>query len=212
MEIKNITNPANEVMLKRASIRKYDASAKISRDEMKNILNDAMTAPSSLNLQPWRFVVVDTAEGKEKIKPYMMFNEQQWQTSSAIIAVFGDLQCVTNAEKIYSSAVEHKLIPQQKKEAMVERIKVYTSSYTPDKLINSIMLDCGFVTMQIMLSARNYGYDTNPIGGYAREEFAKAVGMNTERYIPVILLSIGKADEERHDSIRFSVDEVTEFK
>lgn len=212
MEIKNITNPANEVMLKRASIRKYDTSVKISREEMKNILKDAMTAPSSLNLQPWRFVVVDTTEGKEKIKPYMMFNELQWKTSSAIIAVFGDMQCASYTEKIYSSAVEHNLLPQQKKDAMVEMIKTYTSSYTQERLNYSIMLDCGFAAMQIMLSAKNYGYDTNPIGGYAREEFTKAVGMDSKRYLPVILLSIGKADEERHDSIRFSVDEITEFK
>ncbi|HCO68215.1 MAG TPA: nitroreductase family protein [Dysgonomonas sp.] len=212
MEIKNIVNPANEVMLKRSTIRKYDTSVKISREEMKNILKDAMTAPSSLNLQPWRFVVIDTTEGKEKIKPYMMFNELQWQTCSAIIAVFGDLQCFSNTEKIYSSAVEHNLLPQQKKDAMVEMITNYSASYTPERLSNAIMLDCGFVAMQIMLSAKNYGYDTNPIGGYVRDEFAKAVGMDTKRYLPVILLSIGKADEEAHDSIRFSVDEVTEFK
>lgn len=212
MEIKSIVNPTNEVMLKRSSIRKYDSSVKIPREEMKNILKDAMTAPSSLNLQPWRFVVVDSTEGKEKIKPYMMFNELQWQTSAAIIAVFGDLQCASNAEKLYSSAVEHKLLPQQKKEAMVEMINTYVSSYTIDRLSNSIMLDCGFVAMQIMLSAKNYGYDTNPIGGYVRDEFTKAVGLDTNRYLPVILLSIGKADEEAHASVRFSVDEVTEFK
>lgn len=212
MEIKSIVNPANEVMLKRTSIRKYDSSVKISRDEIKSILKDAMTAPSSLNLQPWRFVVIDSTDCKEKIKPYMMFNELQWSTSSAIIAVFGDLQCASNTDKIYSAAVEHNIISEQKKEAIAGMIDKYVLSYTPERLSNAVMLDCGFVTMQIMISAKNYGYDTNPIGGYARQEFTEALGLDSKRYLPVILLSIGKADEEPQPSIRFSVDDVTEFR
>jgi len=212
MQIKRVINPANDVMAERSSIRNYNTSVKISREEMADILQDAMTAPSSLNLQPWKFVVIDSEEGKEKIKPYMMFNELQWATSSAIIAVFGDLQCGDNAEKIYASAVQNNIMPEDKKVSMVNMINSYTSSYTPDRLSNSIMLDCGFVTMQIMLSAKNYGYDTNPIGGYMREELSTALGMDTRRYLPVILLSIGKADENPHDSIRFSVDEVTEWR
>lgn len=212
MEVKNIINPANQIMLERTSIRKYDKSVKISKEEMSNILQDAMTAPSSLNLQPWRFVVVDSDEGKELIKPYMMFNLQQWETSSAIIAIFADMDNGETADKIYSAAVDKGIMPEEHKDKMIGMIQAYTSTYTPERISNSIMLDCGFVIMQIMISAKNYGYDTNPIGGYMKEELSKALGMDTQRYLPVLLLSIGKADEDRHDSIRYSVSDITQWK
>jgi len=54
-------------ILNRKSIRLYDENVKISREEMNQILTEAMLAPSSRNQQPWRFVVVDTKLGKERL-------------------------------------------------------------------------------------------------------------------------------------------------
>lgn len=179
---------------------------------MRDILQDAMTAPSSFNLQPWRFVVIDSNEGRELIKPFMMFNQLQAETAPAIIAVFGDMDNVANAEQILSANVEHSLMTTEYKEKMLSIITSYKASFTEDQIKNSVFLDCGFVTMQLMLSAKNYGYDTNPIGGYMKKELTEALGLDTKRYIPVVLLSIGKAEEESHDSIRFSVDEITQWK
>jgi nitroreductase len=212
MQIKNIANKANRALLERASIRKYDTSVKISRDEMSNILQDAMTAPSSLNLQPWRFFVFDTPEGKETIKPFMMFNQQQWETSSAIIAVYGDMECASYTDPILSAGVENNLITPEYKDKMSEMIAGFHTSFTEERLRNSVLIDCGFVTMQLMLSAKAYGYDTNPIGGFMRKELTEALNLDAKRYIPIILISIGKAAEARNDSIRFSVDEITQWK
>jgi len=212
MEIKRVINPANQILLDRTSIRKYNPTVKISREEMSDILQDAMTAPSSLNLQPWRFVVIDSEEGKNLIKPYMLFNHQQWETSSAIIAVFGDLKNPATAEKIYHAAVDKGIMLEEYMEKMLEMIHSYTSAYTTDHMCNTVMLDCGFVTMQIMLAAKGYGYDTNPIGGFMKKELTEALGMDKERYFPVILISIGKAAEKAKDSIRYSASEITQWK
>lgn len=212
MQIKNIANKTNRALLERASIRKYDTSVKISRDEMSNILQDAMTAPSSLNLQPWRFFVFDTPEGKETIRPFMMFNQQQWETSSAIIAVYGDMECASYTDPILSAGVENNLITPEYKDKMSEMIAGFHTSFTEERLRNSVLIDCGFVTMQLMLSAKAYGYDTNPIGGFMRKELTEALDLDAKRYIPIILISIGKAAEARNDSIRFSVDEITQWK
>ena len=211
MEIKKIINPANKLMNSRRSVRHYDTSVKINREEMTNILQDALTAPSSFNLQPWRFVVIDTQDGKEAIEPFMMFNHTQWETSAAIIAVFGDMQADENVDKILEANLEHNLIDEDRKNKMTEMIKSYRTLFSEERTRNGVMLDCGFVTMQLMLSAKAYGYDTNPIGGYMREELTKTVGLDPKRYEPVVVLSIGKAAEEGHDSVRLSVSEVTKW-
>lgn len=212
MEIKDVKNKGNKILQDRTSIRKYDSSIKIDRAEMKNILQDAMTAPSSLNLQPWRFFVFDSPEGKELIKPFMMFNQQQWETSSAIIAIYGDMENFTYADNIYDAAVKHNLIPEEYKDKMLEMIHSYGGQYTEERLRNSVLIDCGFVSMQLMIAAKAYGYDTNPIGGFMRKELTESLGLDAKRYIPVLLLSIGRAAEVAKESIRFSVDEITEWK
>lgn len=67
--------------------------------------------------------------------------------------------------------------------------------------------------MQFMLTARAHGYDTNPIAGYDAKKAATALGLDPERYVPVMAIAIGKADSESTDikSTRYSVDDVIEF-
>lgn len=77
---------------------------------------------------------------------------------------------------------------------------------------DTIMLDAGLVSMQLMLVARAYGYDTNPIGGYEKDQIAEAYGLDKDRYIPVMLISIGKAASEGFHSYRLPVDTTTEWK
>lgn len=212
MEIKKVNNKANKVMSDRRSVKRYDKTVKISREEMSSIIQDALTAPSSFNLQPWRFVVVDTPEGKEAIRPYMMFNEKQWETSSAIIAIFADIENASRAHEIYTSAYDNGLIDKATKDLIVDMIATYLPQRPQEQNIRTAIFDCGLITMQLMLSAKNHGYDTNPIGGFDREETAKALGIDTERYLPLLLLSIGKGADEGHESIRYTVDEVTQWK
>ena len=58
-------NDFNEILRGRRSIRTYDTSVKISKEEMVEILEEATLAPSSLNMQPWRFLVIESKEGKQ---------------------------------------------------------------------------------------------------------------------------------------------------
>jgi len=201
----------NHVLEERCAIRSYDKNVKIDREELSDILQDAMTAPSSFNLQPWRFIVIDTPEGKEKIKPYMMFNALPWETSSAIIAIYADKKVLDTVEGLLSNDVEMGLRTKEQKEQLKQIINAYIGSYTQERQSNALMLDCGFISMQLMLSAKAYGYDTCPIGGYDRQGFSDAVGMDSERYIPVILISIGKAAEQGKISARYSVEDITKW-
>lgn len=61
-------NDLAKVMFDRHSVRKFDPTVKISRDELQDMIREATTAPSACNLQSWHFVIIDTPEGKEKLK------------------------------------------------------------------------------------------------------------------------------------------------
>lgn len=212
MKLKKVTNPANELLEKRCSIRKYNPSIKISHQEMSNIIQDAMTAPSSLNLQPWRFVVIDSPEGKELVKPYMAFNQLQHETSAALIVVYADMESTNSAETVLSADVKLGIRDEASKDKFLNMIKSYRAQVSPERFLASQMLDCGFVCMQLMLSAKAYGYDTNPIGGFDREGICNALDIDINRYMPALIISIGKADEESHATTRYSAEEVTYWK
>lgn len=182
-----------EIVQERRSIRNYDAKIKISRKEIEEMIEIATTAPSSTNLQPWRFVVIDSFESKEKLLPLAGFNSNQVNTSSAVIAVFGDLENVEYLDEIYSKTATLGTMSEEIKNKQVEQISAGYKTLTREQKKEVALIDCGLVSMQFMLTAKAFGYDTNPIGGYDRDNLGEAFGLDKERYIPVMLISIGKA-------------------
>lgn len=202
-------NNFENIMKGRHSIRKYKPNYKIPREEMNKIIEDAATAPSAANLQPWRVVVVESEEGKKKLRPLVMFNTLQNDTSSAMLLIFADKKYYENADYIYNLAVEQGKMPPEVRDNQLATIKSYYPALSKEKENDVIRLDSGFFTMQLMLKARAYGYDTNPMAGFEADQLASVFDLEPERYTPVVVLSIGKADEEGYDSVRLSPEQIT---
>lgn len=205
-------NDFSAIITGRRSIRKYDPNVKISKEEMTQILTETTLAPSSVNMQPWRFLVIESEEGKAALAPLASFNQTQVATSAAVIAVFGDLQNFDYAEEIYGTAVERGLMPAEVKERQMAALTKHFSTLPHEVNKDTVLIDAGLVSMQLMLVARAHGYDTNPIGGYDKEKIGEVFGMDKNRYLPVMLISIGKADEEGYQSVRLPIDTVAQWK
>ena len=207
-----INNNFSDITYNRKSIRVYDENVKISHEEMLEMIQKATIAPSSVNMQPWRFVVVESPEEKQKLKPLIRFNTRQNDTSSAMILIFGDMECYEYGEDIYNQAVtEGKMSPEVRDQQLAAIIPYY-KNFTRAEMNDVVKIDSSLAAMQLMLVARYHGYDTNPIGGFEADQLAEAFGLEKERYVPVMILSIGKALEEGYNSIRLDAKELTTFK
>ena len=75
-------NDFNEILEGRKSVKGFDPDYKIPHEEMNEMIAKATKAPSSVNMQPWRFVVVESDEAKAKLRPLIQFNTNQNDTSS----------------------------------------------------------------------------------------------------------------------------------
>ena len=206
-----VSNDFSDIVYNRRSIRKFDTSVKIPREEMLEILDKTVTAPSSVNMQPWRFVVVDSEEGKDKLKPFVSYNAIQNETSSAMVLIFADLKSQERAEEIYGKAVTQGKMPEEVKEKQLSSI-VPMYENAPFEVMNEIVhIDSSLAAMQLMLVARSHGYDTNAIGGYKKDGLAKAFGLDEDRHVPILIIALGKADEEGFESVRLDASDVTTF-
>ncbi len=198
-------------LLDRRSIRLYDKDVKITDEELKTIILEANLAPSSMNMQPWRYVLVTSDDAKEKLRPALYGNIKQLETSAAMIVIFNDLQKFELAEKIYNQAVDQGLMPPEVREKQLTNIRNMMQKVDLDKLNISGMIDCGLAAMNLMYVAREHGYDTCPIGGFNHEMIHDVVGLDKERYTPVMIVSIGKAAEEGFPSVRLPFDDVAKI-
>ena len=75
---------------------------------------------------------------------------------------------------------------------------------------NIASFDAGLVSMQLMLIAKEKGYDTLPMGGFDKVKFAERFDLPGDQF-PVVLIALGKAAAPAYGSSRLPLDEVVRF-
>ena len=197
------------IMQERKSIRKYDPTFKMSKEEIAEILTQAITAPSSSNLQPWRFVVIQDEATKKELRE-IANNQEQIETSAAVIAVIGDAEMYKNAEKIYTQNVaEGHMGEEQKNMTVANSLRMYSAAPLEARK-NLATFDAGLVSMQIMLLAKEKGLDTVPMGGFDKVKFAERFEL-PENQFPIVLIAIGKAAAPAYGSSRLPLENIARF-
>jgi nitroreductase len=193
-----------DVVSSRRSVKAYDASHQISKDEIRQLLTVAQQAPSSWNLQQWKFLVFDEQAQKEQLLP-IAYGQKQVVEASVVIAVLGDLEANGNAELIYSEEVAQGRITSEIKSQLVNQInRAYVN---PQIARDEAFLNASLASMQLMLSARAMGYDTCPMRGVNMAAFVEKFDIPS-RYTPVMLIALGKSLKPGYPSSRFDVDDV----
>jgi nitroreductase len=201
-----LSKSLSEVIKERHSVRKYDSSYKISQEEIKEMLKEATQAPSSSNLQPWRFIVIQDQEVKKELRA-VANNQEQVETASAVIAVLGDKEMYKNVEKVYRSAFEAGLMDEANMNRLIEGTNKTYPFASEEILKNIASYDAGLVSMQLMLIAKDRGYDTVPMGGFDKEKFVKMFNID-DRLFPIVLISVGKAAAPAFNTTRLPLEDV----
>ena len=198
-----------DVIKGRKSVKYFNPNVKIKREEIIEMLNEANIAPSSCNLQPWRYIVIDTPEGKEKLGS-ANYNKIQNDTSAAMIIVLGDLNHYGKFDEIYGEAVEKGYMTEEVKDGFEKGMGPQLENLPNDKNREGVYFDCGLWTMQFANIAYAKGYDTNIIGGFVREKVAELFELE-ENLIPVMLIALGKKEKDARPTVRMKAENLVRF-
>ena len=198
-----------QIMEDRKSVRKYKEGVTIPQEKLMELLQLATTAPSSSNMQPWRFLVIQDEEAKKELLP-IAFNQEQIVKSSATIAILGDMKMYENAQAIYDANVEQGFMSREIADNMIQNSLNLYAGLTDEALKGVIQFDAGLISMQIMLLAKDMGYDTVPMGGFNKQQFAEHFKL-PENEFPVVLISIGEAATPAYGSSRIPAEQLTCF-
>ncbi|HAR86683.1 MAG TPA: oxygen-insensitive NAD(P)H nitroreductase [Clostridium sp.] len=80
-----------EIMERRYSTKKFDNTRKISAEDMKQIKELLRLSASSVNTQPWHFIIASSEEGKKQISKstqgFYAFNDEKVLTASDIVVL-----------------------------------------------------------------------------------------------------------------------------
>ncbi|WEV43588.1 nitroreductase family protein [Lactobacillus sp. ESL0684] len=210
-----VNNDFKDVVFNRQSVRNFDSTVKISHEEFEQMITETTTAPSSCNLQAWHFVIVDTEEGKAKLKQYFMkFNTPQIDTCSAMVLLFGDTDAYKSYRDLWTKAYHNGQIDKAKLDEVFSTFLPLYEHADYDTLVMDSAVDSSLAAMQFMLVARAHGYDTNPIGGYDTTKAAEMFDLDPKRFVPVMAIAVGKTTKDyvpEVKSVRYPVKQVFKF-
>ncbi|WP_124728195.1 nitroreductase family protein [Staphylospora marina] len=195
---------AIDVMKARGSVKKYEPGVEIPEEELREILELAGRAPSSWNLQHWKYLVITSREMKEKVLP-IAYNQQQVVDSSATVVILGDLEADKNFETVYKPAVDNGTLPQNVYDALHGQVEA--AYQNPQLARDEAILNASLSAMQLMLAAKAKGWDTCPMGGFDKKKLTEVLNI-PPRYIPVMLIVIGKPAAPARPSSRIPVDKL----
>lgn len=191
-----------QIMRSRHSVKKYQPDVAIPKEELEEMLALASTAPSSWNLQHWRYLVITSQEAKERLLP-IAYHQRQVVDSSATVVILGDLEANKAAYDVYGKALADGLITEKVHDTLIQQIE--GAYQNPQIGRDEAILNASLAAMQLMLAAKAKGYDTCPMGGFDDQALIKELNIPA-RFIPVMLLVVGKAAQSAHPTERFSLD------
>ena len=95
-----MTSPVLEAIYKRRSIREY-TDEEIPIEKLREIVKAGIWAPSGLNNQPWRFIIVQSPEIRESLAQQTNYGHIV-RNAKALIAVY------LNVEAMYDTVKDHQ--------------------------------------------------------------------------------------------------------
>ena len=74
----------SDVIAKRRSVRHFNAKLDVADDDIRALIEAAVTAPTAGNIQPWRFTIVKSMDARERLAGAL---RQRWATSAPVVIV-----------------------------------------------------------------------------------------------------------------------------
>ena len=186
----------------------FEPGRSLDDDAIREIVDDAIQAPSSFNIQHWRFIAVRKSEDRERLAA-ASYGQRQVADCAVTFIVLGDLRGIEKLPEAMRRAVEAGALSERKAEGWIRSAEaIYADQQLArDEAIRS----CSLAVMNLMHSAEARGMGTGVLIGFDPAAVKREFGI-PERYLPVMLVTVGwpvRVGQQRKP--RFSVDEVLCF-
>ena len=174
-----------EAVYKRRAVKHFDVRHKLTEDEERRLLETTIQAPTSFNLQHWRFIILHDPELRTRIRK-AFGNDQAQMTDASLFVLF------TADVKAWQKSPDRYWVnaPQEVQNLIVNWIGPFHEGrewLQRDEAQRSI----GIAMQTLMLAAQDLGYQSCPMIGFDIEKVAELVNL-PEDHVMGPMVAIGK--------------------
>jgi nitroreductase len=178
-----------EAIYQRRAIKQFDPEHRLSADEEKKLLEAAIQAPTSFNIQHWRFVVIRDADLRQRIRTEFGNDQAQMTDASLLVIVTADVKAWAKEPARY-----WRNAPQEVSDLLVGWMGPFHEGrdwLQRDEAQRSI----GMAMQTLMLAAKAMGYDSCPMIGFDIDKVAELIKL-PEDHVMGPMVAIGKGTKK----------------
>ncbi|KIM10932.1 MAG: hypothetical protein KU37_07390 [Sulfuricurvum sp. PC08-66] len=183
----------------RYACKRFDASRTVAPKDIEYLLEIARYSPSSIGLEPWKFVVVTSPDMKATLKP-LCWNQPQLTDASVIIVILTRTQKSLLDEGYLDAHFNARALAPQWYKGFVEKMSdplAWTKRQAYIAMAN------------IMSSAKMIGIDSCPIEGFdSSTAVTAALGFDTTLFDTAVIVALGYGLGEHKPKARLDADDV----
>lgn len=191
-----------EAILRRRATRKFDPSRPLPADLLVRILGLASHAPSSYNLQPWRFLVVRSERNRQRLRA-CAFNQPKVSEAPVVVIVLG---YVRGFETDVGPMLDRRVaLGGMRPEAAAEvRGRVSASLGKHPDLASWALRSSMLAAGTMMIAAQGLGVDSAPMEGFDASKIKAEFGVPDD-HVVCCLVALGYALERDPSPGRFDL-------
>ena len=206
--MKNIT----EALKWRYATKKFDSNKKIDKETFDSLLEVLRLSPSSYGLQPWKFIVVNNKEMKEKIKE-IAYGQLQITDASEII-IFANKKNIDDklVDAYINFIAKEKNIDVSGLDGLAKMIKGSFAGKSNEELRAWAACQTYLAMGNLLTSLAVSGIDSCPMEGFDRSKLDDLLDLDALGFESRVIVTIGYRSEDDNHSldkkIRFPKEEV----
>ncbi|MBS1821751.1 MAG: nitroreductase family protein [Acidobacteria bacterium] len=158
-------------------------------EDLKQILEAGLHAPSGYNMQPWRFVVVQAPEQKRRLRA-AAYNQAKVEEASAVIVACGDADGWRKDIDLMLQQGREGGMPESYAAQAKTSVTNFLSGFTTEQMHAWLNKHVMIAFTHMMLMAEVMGYDTAPMEGFEQDKVHEALRLPMSYWV-VALLAVG---------------------
>ena len=192
-----------EAIETRRSTPSFDGSP-LPPEDLEQILQAGLRAPSGYNMQPWRFVVVQSPEHRKHLRG-ASFNQAKIEEASVVIVACGDMDGWRQDLHTILEMGRAGGMPESYAAQAQTSVSNYMSSFTPDQMKLWLTKQVTLAFTHMLLMAEVLGYDTAPMEGFEQEKVHETLRLPLSYWV-VAMLCVGHLKgADKFDGGRFEM-------
>ena len=201
----------------RYACKVFDPAKKIPAETWAKLEESLLLTPSSFGLQPWKFIVIQDKELREKLVPHAWNQRQVADCSHLVVMTVPKALSVDYVDANIARMVEVRggsadgLLSFRK---MVLGFRGQLAA--KGQLTTWAKLQSYIALGQFMLAASLLGIDTCPMEGFVHEKFDEVLGLDKTGFTTAVLCPAGyRSEDDRYAAlpkVRFKKEDVIEHR